>query len=185
MTKPNKTSMLMFSGDYFDFADPCPENIHLEDIAHGLSNINRFNGQTPKPFSVATHSVNCYFLAGIDRHLCREALMHDAHEAYVGDMIWPLKNYFGDEYKVFEDRVDQVIRKRFDMADTLPPVIKLIDRFMCAVEQERVCENHDDWGVFGECEIRMEWVKRLGSCVWKQDRFAAKHEFTEAAKEVL
>jgi hypothetical protein len=185
MRKPNKTSMLLFSGDYFDFADPRPENIHLEDIAHGLSNINRFSGQTPKPFSVATHSVNCYFLAGVDKHMCREALLHDAHEAYVGDMIQPLKNHFGDEYKVFENRIDLVIRKRFDMADSMPPEVKLIDRFMGTIEQQYVCENSDDWSVFGEPDVKMEWVKRLGYCVWKQNRLTAKHEFTEAAQAVV
>ncbi|HQP24038.1 MAG TPA: hypothetical protein PLP16_02645, partial [Smithellaceae bacterium] len=78
-----------FSGIAFDLLDPKPEMILVEDIVHSLSLINRFNGAAKFPYSVAQHSL---YVAGLlPPELKLQGLLHDAPEAYVGDMVSPLK----------------------------------------------------------------------------------------------
>jgi 5'-deoxynucleotidase YfbR-like HD superfamily hydrolase len=85
--------MQTFSGVHFYPFNPKPEDVRIEDIAHALSNICRFSGHTRKFYSVAQHSVLvCRALAGESALLQRWGLMHDAAEAYINDLIRPLKH---------------------------------------------------------------------------------------------
>jgi len=88
------TQILTGSGRYLDFAAPTPEMIDAGDIARGLARQGRFAGQTRRFYSVAEHSVNCAELArqrGMSTELTLICLLHDAAEAYTGDIVTPLK----------------------------------------------------------------------------------------------
>src|SRR6188768_2826177 len=102
----------MLSGRRLDLLDPSPLDIEIEDIAHGLARVARWNGQTrgPHVFSVAQHSLLVEAVAGaIDPALAPEArlivLLHDAPEYVIGDIISPFKAVLGDGYKGIENRL--------------------------------------------------------------------------------
>ena len=110
----------MLSGRRLDLLDPSPLDIEIEDIAHGLARVARWNGQTKgdHAFSVAQH---CLLVEGIASHVNRQmdrpsrlmALLHDAPEYVVGDMISPFKAALGLDYKAFEKRLLSAIHMRF------------------------------------------------------------------------
>ncbi|HUF85857.1 MAG TPA: HD family hydrolase [Thermohalobaculum sp.] len=126
----------MLSGRRLDLLDPSPLDIEIEDIAHGLARVARWNGQTvgDHPFSVAQHSLLVEQLvrrlkpkAGPAERLA--ALLHDAPEYVIGDMISPFKAAIGLDYRAFEARLGSAIRIRFDLAADPPaPLEKLIKR---------------------------------------------------------
>jgi uncharacterized protein len=116
----------MLSGRRLDLLDPSPLDIEIEDIAHGLARVARWNGQTKgnHAFSVAQHSVlvSRLFLRlmpNASREMQLAALLHDAPEYVVGDMISPFKAALGVDYKAFENRLLAAIHIRFG----LPPQI--------------------------------------------------------------
>jgi 5'-deoxynucleotidase YfbR-like HD superfamily hydrolase len=126
----------MLSGRRLDLLDPSPLDIEIEDIAHGLARVARWNGQTHgrHAFSVAEHSVLVealvsHFQPGIDRKWRLASLLHDAPEYVIGDMISPFKAALGLDYKAFEKRLASAIHIRFDLPADLPMKIeKLIKR---------------------------------------------------------
>ncbi|RUR87587.1 hypothetical protein PB16LOC_04377 [Pectobacterium versatile] len=101
-----------YTGRHFNYADPNLDSICLLDIAHSLSQINRFFGHTNWPYSVAQHSVGASYI--VPQEFALEALMHDAHEAYVNDMTSPLKHMLPD-YKSIETRIEQLVRLKFGL----------------------------------------------------------------------
>lgn len=111
------------SGKQINLLDPKPEQICLHDIAKGLSNICRFGGQLEHFQSVAKHTLLVWYLA--PPRLKRAALLHDASEAYLGDIIKPLKVLIQDIYGPFEDRFTEVIFKKYhvniDLLNELKP----------------------------------------------------------------
>lgn len=114
----------MLSGRRLDLLNPSPFDVEIEDIAHGLARVARWNGQTrgDHAFSVAQHCVLVERLAGeLKPRLAREArlmaLLHDASEYVVGDLISPFKAAVGLDYKAFEIRLLGAIHIRFG----LPP----------------------------------------------------------------
>jgi len=114
----------MLSGRRLDLLDPSPLDIEIVDIAHGLSRVARWNGQTVGPhiFSVAQHSLLVERIAAqIEPEIGRETrlfmLLHDAPEYVIGDMISPFKAVIGDAYKSVENRILSAILLRF----SLPP----------------------------------------------------------------
>jgi hypothetical protein len=114
----------MLSGRRLDLLDPSPLDVEIEDIAHGLARVARWNGQTkgPYPFSVAQHSVLVERLAyELNPKLSREArlmaLLHDSPEYVIGDLISPFKAAVGIDYKDFEHKLLAAIHLRFG----LPP----------------------------------------------------------------
>ena len=112
----------MLSGRRLDLLDPSPLDIEIEDIAHGLARVARWNGQTKgdHAFSVAQHSVLVESLVGqmwpdADPAQLLGALLHDAPEYVIGDMISPFKNALGVDYRQFEARLESAIRLRFGL----------------------------------------------------------------------
>ena len=126
----------MLSGRRLDLLDPSPLDVELEDIAHGLARVARWNGQTEGPhiFSVAQHSLLVEAIAG---HLSPEipaqgrlaVLLHDAPEYVIGDIISPFKAVIGDAYRAVEGRLLTAIHLRFGLpAEAAPPLKRLIKR---------------------------------------------------------
>lgn len=106
-----------YTGRRLYFDDPDPVEIDLTDIAQALLHLNRFTGHAGR-YSVATHSVavlHCAIEMGADRATQRAALMHDAHEAYVGDVSTPLKRVLGPAWAAVERRVEQAVVSRFGL----------------------------------------------------------------------
>jgi uncharacterized protein len=139
----------MLSGRRLDLLDPSALDIEIEDIAHGLARVARWNGQTSGThiFSVAQHSLLVETLAhtrapGLDRSRRLAVLLHDAPEYVIGDMISPFKAVIGDAYKVVERRLLAAIHRRFGLpaksAPELEKLIKTADREAAFLEATRL-----------------------------------------------
>ncbi|MGI9412933.1 MAG: HD domain-containing protein, partial [Hyphomicrobiales bacterium] len=126
----------MLSGRRLDLLNPSPLDIEIEDIAHGLARVARWNGQTSgdHAFSVAQHSLLVeslcvHFSPKLDRRWRLAALLHDASEYVVGDLISPFKAAIGLDYKAFENRLIEAVHIRFGLPAQLPETTrKLIKR---------------------------------------------------------
>lgn len=128
---PPRAWQRMLSGRRLDLLDPTPVDIELEDIAHGLAFVARWNGQTRGdwPYSVAEHSllVEQIFTRATPKPEPRwqlAALLHDAPEYVIGDMISPVKTAVGPGYSALDDRLSAAIHIRFGLPATLPAQIK-------------------------------------------------------------
>ncbi len=132
-------TILTASGLYFDLLDPEKSDISIKDIAHGLSHICRFTGHVHTFYSVAEHSYHASYLVPPEHALA--ALLHDAAEAYLGDVSSPLKHQL-HEYKVIETNVELAIRRRFRLPLTQHACIKHADRVMLATEKRDLMPAH-------------------------------------------
>ncbi|MGP9788741.1 HD domain-containing protein [Roseinatronobacter sp. NSM] len=128
---PPRAWQRMLSGRRLDLLDPTPVDIELEDIAHGLAFVARWNGQTQGdwPYCVAEHSllVEEIFTRASAKPEPRwqlAALLHDAPEYVIGDMISPVKAAVGPEYGALDDRLAAAIHIRFGLPAKLPTHIK-------------------------------------------------------------
>lgn len=131
MARQARAWQRMLSGRRLDLLDPTPMDIEIEDIAHGLAFVARWNGQTAGdwPFSVAEHSVLVEDLfarmnPGVPVRWRLAALLHDAPEYVIGDMISPVKTAMGPEYGVLDDRLAAAIHLRFGLPAAVPAPIK-------------------------------------------------------------
>ena len=145
------TRIMLAGGTLFDLADPAASEFTIGDIAHALGRVCRFAGHTNRFYSVAEHCVHVARLVPLS--LMRPALLHDASEAFIGDVTRPLKAMLPD-YREIEARVEDAISDRL-LADHAPedvdanpayqraaarrqlihdPTIKLADTAMCLVE---------------------------------------------------
>jgi 5'-deoxynucleotidase YfbR-like HD superfamily hydrolase len=123
----------MLSGRRLDLLDPSPLDIEIEDIAHGLARVARWNGQTTgeNAFSVAQHSIVVEEIAahlrpGLDARWRLAALLHDAAEYVIGDMISPFKAALGLDYRTFEERLETAIHLRFGLPARIPVQVKTL-----------------------------------------------------------
>jgi len=130
MTQP-RAWQRMLSGRRLDLLDPSPLDIEIEDIAHGLSFVARWNGQTvgDYAYSVAEHSLLVEQIYGLIQPKAAAkwrlaALLHDAPEYVIGDMISPVKAAVGPDYGVLDDRLTAAIHIRFGLPAVLPAMIK-------------------------------------------------------------
>ncbi|MDP3855368.1 MAG: HD family hydrolase [Phenylobacterium sp.] len=121
----------MLSGRRLDLLDPSPMDIEIEDIAHGLARVARWNGQTvgEHAFSVAQHSVVveeicAHIQPDLEPRWRLAALLHDASEYVIGDMISPFKAALGVDYRTFEERLETAIHVRFGIPAKTPIQIK-------------------------------------------------------------
>jgi uncharacterized protein len=142
---PRRAWQRMLSGRRLDLIDPSPLDVEIGDIAHGLARVARWNGQTkgPEIFSVAQHSllVEALLTASIAPPSGKArlvALLHDAPEYLIGDMISPFKAAIGGDYKRIEERLKRAIHIRFGLAaeppDDLNRLIKIADRASAYLE---------------------------------------------------
>ncbi|MEM9232891.1 MAG: HD family hydrolase [Pseudomonadota bacterium] len=149
VSPPPRAWQRMLSGRRLDILDPSPLDIEIEDIAHGLARVARWNGQTtgPLPFNVAQHSV-------IVTDMCLQmkpdwpvkwqlaALLHDAPEYVIGDMISPFKSALGAAYKDVEHGLERAIHLRFSLPASLPTqvekLIKKADRACAYFEATQI-----------------------------------------------
>ena len=121
----------MLSGRRLDLLDPSPLDIEIEDIAHGLAFVARWNGQThgDYPYSVAEHSLLVEEIFGrmgpaVEDKWRLAALLHDAPEYVIGDMISPVKSAVGPGYGALDDRLAAAIHIRFGLPAQVPTVVK-------------------------------------------------------------
>ncbi|MSO67347.1 MAG: HD family hydrolase [Pseudolabrys sp.] len=139
----------MLSGRRLDLLDPSALDVEMEDIAHGLARVARWNGQTKGAhiYSVAQHSLLVEALARakvprLDRNGRLAVLLHDAPEYVIGDMISPFKAVIGDSYKAVEHRLLATIHLRFGLPaklpETLQNLIKTSDRAAAYLEATRL-----------------------------------------------
>jgi hypothetical protein len=144
-TPPARAWQRMLSGRRLDLLDPSPADIEIEDIAHGLARVARWNGQTlgDHAFSVAQHALLVEEIAGAlepqwERRWRLAALLHDAPEYVIGDLISPFKAAVGLDYKAFEVRLLQSIHRSFGLPAALPDevtaAIKRADRIAAYYE---------------------------------------------------
>lgn len=121
----------MLSGRRLDLLDPSPLDIEIEDIAHGLAFVARWNGQTfgEFPYSVAEHSLLVERVyseitpnAPVKWRLA--ALLHDAPEYVIGDMISPVKAAVGPGYKAMDARLMEAVHRRFGVPAEIPKAVK-------------------------------------------------------------
>ena len=169
---PARAWQRMLSGRRLNLLDPSPLDIEIEDIAHGLSRLARWNGQTAGDwaFTVAQHSLLVESIFGRYRANASDrwrlaALLHDAPEYVIGDLITPFKAVMGVDYRTFEDRLQRAIHVRFGLPPVLSPrlatAIKRADRAAAHVEARQLARFDEDetikffgkLGAIGKVEI--------------------------------
>ena len=164
----------MLSGRRLQILDPSPLDIEIEDIAHGLSFLARWNGQTTGeyPFSVAQHSllVEDIFskqFPNMDNHSKLFALLHDAAEYVIGDMISPLKSHLGINYEELDGKLTMAICIRFNIPTKK---IKIIKRCI------KIADKRAAW---------LEAVQLAGFSKQEANSIFGKHEVTEDFETIL
>ena len=153
------------SGRRFNPLDPDPAEIDIEDIATALANLCRFGGHVRSFYSIAQHS--CLAADVVEERepdAALWALLHDASEAYLGDMPHPLKHRseLGKVYGPVEDRLQAAICERFGLSTAPPPVVKQVDRALLATERRDVASVAWHWPEldgFEPLDLRIEpWL---------------------------
>lgn len=174
------------SGNYLNFLNPDPSLIEIDDIASGLCRICRFGGQLNDNiyYSVAEHSIHCTNLAiedGItDKKILLSILLHDAAEAYCGDVVKPLKNIIGYGYGDIEKNIENTIAKAFDIDFVKNhDIIKYYDIEVLYSEVEFLFKDH--MGV----KETPKYIRKvcLGIALW--DYMEAKKEFLNLYERVI
>mgnify|MGYP001032698119 FL=1 len=161
-----------FLGNRFFLTRPHIDDVAIEDIAHGLAYQCRFNGQTSAFYSVAQHSLMVMSL--VPQTLRFQALLHDAAEAYLGDMVKPLKPLF-PEFSVIEARVMAIIGQRFTIDLThLDPAIKHADMIALATEKRDLMPySTETWSY-------LQGIRPLPESIEPMTPQTAKNAFLEA-----
>jgi len=195
---PPRAWQRMLSGRRLDLLDPSPLDIEIVDIAHGLARVARWNGQTSgeHAFSVAQHSLLVEALfselvpaASADARLA--ALLHDAPEYVIGDMISPFKSVMGGSYKECELRLQHAIHLRFslpaDLGATLRKEIKRADQIAAYYEATLLAgfSTAEATEYFGRprgfSAVRFDFTPR--SVTWAQAAFLKRFTAIEAKRQ--
>jgi 5'-nucleotidase len=179
----------MLSGRRLDLLDPSPLDIEIADIAHGLARVARWNGQTSGAhiFSVAQHTLLVEAVMRlenprIDARLRLAALLHDAPEYVIGDMISPFKAVLGGDYKLVEKRLLAAIHIRFGLpavlADEITQQIKHADRGAAYLEATMLAG-------FREAEARRLFGRDPGLTASVRDDYLTPWSAAKAEKRFL
>jgi uncharacterized protein len=141
----SRPDILLVSGEYFNFLEPEKNVFGILEIGHGLSHVCRFGGQCTPFYSVAQHSVIVSYIVAPE--FAMDALMHDASEAFIGDMTRPLKKLI-PAYKEIEANIDRDMARRFGLRYPMHPEVAWADLVALATEQRDLMPPHDDeWAV--------------------------------------
>jgi hypothetical protein len=135
-----RPDILIRSGQYFDLVNPDPAMIRFHDIAHALSNLCRFTGHTRLFYSVAQHSVLVSRI--VPEEFAVAGLLHDAAEAYVGDVSTPLKKLL-PEFNRIEKHIESLIAAHFGLSDLYPEAVRQADIVMLATERMALMPDDD------------------------------------------
>jgi len=186
----------MLSGRRLDLLDPSPLDVEMEDIAHGLARVARWNGQTKGAhiFSVAQHVLLVEALArqkapGLDARGRLAVLLHDSAEYVIGDMISPFKAVIGDSYKAVENRLLAAIHLRFGLPPKLPEslqkLIKAADRNAAYLESTHLAgfEDSEARKFFGPPPKYSTAIERDYLTPWPAS--SAEKRFTERVEKLL
>lgn len=179
----SKSDMIQtYSGKWLSGIFPVEEDIDIHDIARGLAFKCRFSGQISDFYSVAQHSI---WVAQKVRDMHgslseqRTALLHDAAEAYLGDVPQPYKHNLPD-FKLMEDRLLCAILDKFHVDREMTPLIKYCDRLACFVEAKWLhphpVESWPDWDP--------KWASAVNACprIKSQGIFALEEQFLQVAR---
>jgi len=196
------TIMTTASGLRFDLARPSPMYVVIEDIAHHLAQINRFGGAAARPYSVAEHSVLALRIAErelgmIDPHGLMAVLLHDAHEAYFGDVTQPMKQVLamgGTFAASAEEAVERAVRARFRLqvaAVAYRNDIRRADLIALATERRHLLPAHthgERWEVLDGIQP-IDWAAIDSAAItpwtfWR-DRFLDNYRSLRAGIETL
>ncbi len=171
--------MHMRSGGRFFIDDPRPEDVNFDDIASSLAKLCRYTGHTGSDryqeefYSVAQHSVYVSNVVSGKVALC--ALLHDATEAYIGDISKPLKLVIGSKIAEIEDRIWIAVAERFGLPREIPHEVKEADLRMFVTERRDIlCKSTAEWGAVPEPYNFT--IRPLG---WRaaEDMFRARFDF--------
>ena len=137
-----------YTGKRFTPLDPQPDQICIEDIAHALSLQCRYSGHCRAFYSVAEHSMRVSQIVPAEHQFA--GLMHDAAEAYMGDMASPIKQMF-PEFKRMENQIMKVVCEVFGIEWPLDPSVKIADNIMLATEaRDLMVSPPEDWHLLEE-----------------------------------
>lgn len=166
--------MQTYTGVAFDLQEPDVYTVVLEDVATALAQIVRFTGHCKGAYTVAQHSVLIARALRDEGHtegVQRAGLLHDAHEAYTGDVATPIKRAVGDPWTDFEARIARVVRTRFRVPHTMPKAVYDMDaRMLMSEARDLMGRPPAPWGIDAQ-----PYPEKITP--WSMDR--AKQEFLE------
>lgn len=169
----------VYSGKPFTFFSPGVSDIDILDIAHALSMQCRFNGHVKKFYSVAEHSVNVSY--EVPEQYALAGLLHDAAEAYIGDMVSPLKFHM-PEFREVETRIESAIFRRFNVplySHEQNMAVKRADLALCVHEGRTLLTNPllvDTWEFTSRSELKNEHTLECLSPLRAKAKFLARFD---------
>lgn len=195
-------AMQTFTGKMFDVFDPDPNQIDIFDIAHHLSVMTRFNGACKWMYSIAQHSILCanrasdyHYPRPSEERLALALLMHDAAEAYVGDIVRPIKRKITD-FSVVENGVTDAINERFDLplvaeVPGYKAAVKEVDNRMLVTEKLQLMNPNVRWAledIFEPYDVDIEvWQPKAAEALFLSTfaRFRPDEVPVERVNEIL
>ena len=169
-----------YTGKRIDPWNYSEDDFCIEDVARSLAFTNRFSGHSTRPYSVAQHSLMVSQLCGDEHALW--GLLHDAAEAYIGDIASPLKSqiiYYGLPISEVEKHILSVIMKMHCLPTAMPACVEQADMIACAAERVVLMESDHDWGEIDRFAERFDLPPLQRMTHW-----TAEYEFSTRYKEL-